>query len=197
MIIYDPSVLESSVGSLTKSSLGLNVNNKQAFDKIMNAIFRFSINPQNATFTKNKVQAVTLTKAGYELQYWRNQMIGIAYVGRSGAFQPPSQTLQNLGASVQDVKNLTAGALGNSLNDIRLSPAWLKFQRFQDFYDTASGDLMMVFDGVFYQGFFEDFSFSQDANNPFIINYNFKFSAYPDKVYNLFTKVPAVYTSIL
>ena len=161
-------------------------------------LFRFALNPQNLKVSRPKIQKVVLTKAGFEHHYVREAMVNMSYTGKSGYLEPPSVVLRKLGADSNMIRNLEQNpTTKNMMSDLRLSPAWLKFQRFEEFYNASTEDLVMIFDGIFYQGIFAEdgLHWSQDASNPAIINYDFTFLAYPDKVVNLFSKVPAVITA--
>ena len=84
------------------------------------------------------------------------------------------------------------------ISDIRFSPAWIKLNGLKKFYDDSETHLKMYYDGAVYEGYFGDFSFVKDANDPFQINYNFMFMAYPNQTQWLTTaaSLPAVQTTV-
>jgi hypothetical protein len=198
MIIYDPLLLPKNLKDLfakPTNAMGW-VKKAKQLNKVAESVFRFRINPNQLNVTRDKVQSLVLTKKGYDNQYWRNKMVSLSYKGRSGYFRPPSVSLREMGVNEGTLRRMESNPIvKNIMNDTRLSYAWLKFQRFQEFYDTRESDMVLIFDGIFYTGFFETFNWSQSTDSPYVIQYDFKFLAYPDQIYNLFTKVPAVFTA--
>mgnify|MGYP001020420793 CR=1 FL=1 len=201
MIIYDPAALQDSVDKLFGKnqfpSSFFSTDTLSKLNSAADAVFRFTINPMNADVSKGKVRTVTQTKAGFETQYWRNNLMRISYKGKTPAFKAPINYLTG-GAKDTLTKNssIIGQGINNVLSDIRLSPAWIKFQRFQEFYDNQQGDSVMIWDGVFYLGWLDDFNFTVEGPRPESISYSFVFIAYPDKIVNLFTKIPSLVTSV-
>lgn len=124
-------------------------------------IFKFWINPNKLKISRKKLTTQVLTKARHEILHWYpyNDMIILSYSGVSG-------TLYN-----DDVTH------ESSLVE---SDAWQNFEMCKVAFDSAAEDLTLVFDGQYYTGSFESFDFDRDANNPYLISYDFVFKSYPE-----------------
>jgi len=195
MILYDPSSLKASFKSVKKpfTKNFFTLDNVSAVDRTASAIFRFTVNPTKISVKKKKVKAMTPTKSGWDYQYFRNDLVNISYNGNTGYIQPPYSWVKQLPGHIENIQ--PDSVVGKVVNDARLSPTWLRFQRLQEFFDSVTGDIMMIHDGIFYLGFMDDFNWDQDSSRPHGIYWSFSFMAYPDKIINIFNKVPSVLTS--
>jgi hypothetical protein len=68
-----------------------------------------------------------------------------------------------------------------------LTPAWHYLQLFKQFFLMHDDDLIFILNDEVTVGRFDDFTFDLDANNPWIINYRFAVSVYPDTEFSLLT----------
>ena len=128
---------------------------------------KFRINPDNLTVGNKKVDSIVYTKKGHERQYHGEDLVTFTYRGSTGYMQ---SYLRSIG-----------------INDIRFSEAWAKFEGFKKFYTDSEDDVNMYYDGAVYEGFFGNFNYRKDANDPFQIKYDFIFTAYPNQVHNIST----------
>jgi hypothetical protein len=118
--------------------------------------FSFRIaNPNKLEVSMIKIETYQLTKAGYDRQFWQNDLFKLAYSGSTGAFMPryaDHPWIEYEG--------------GRPLYDIRDSKAWQVFSEFFEFYQMV--------------GSLNSFKFSMDAdNNPNRIQYSFEYTGFP------------------
>ncbi|GAH13203.1 unnamed protein product, partial [marine sediment metagenome] len=73
------------------------------------------------------------------------------------------------------------------INDIRFSQAWAKLEAFKKFYEDSETNIQMYYDGMIHEGFFSDFNFDKDADDPYHIEYNFTYMVYPHQSHALTT----------
>ena len=136
--------------------------------------YKFLLNPTNVTFTHNKLQSIEETSDITIINTYRNAATTLSFKGVSGCTMP------------RDFMALTnKDGLDDSLpiNTMRrypkLSSAWLKFRQLEKFYNETNSDIIMMYDLDLYVGKFVNFSYSMDAQNPWIINYDMSFKLYP------------------
>jgi hypothetical protein len=180
-----------SIGSVT-APFGAELNRTIIYDPVSlndpnilpqqtdRAIHRFRLNPRRISFSEEKIVQVVLTKGGWDKQFWRlgsdndnasgNKLIQIVFEGQTGSLVPPDFFLRQ------------------GISDIRLSPAWRSFVLLQDFFRSRNGDLRMIFEGDVYEGHSGTFSFTLEADNPFLVNYRLNFFAYPERIYRIANK---------
>jgi len=120
--------------------------------------YKFRINPQQLNVDKAKVQSKVLTKKGWELHYHNENLITRSYNGTTGYLQ---SELLSLG-----------------INDIKISPAWIKLKALDAFYEESIQNLKMYFLSEIHTGHFDSFNFVQDSEDPWQINYSFSFSSF-------------------
>lgn len=133
-------------------------------------------NPHNLKIThKRNVQQIQ-TKGGYVIQHWGSDPSEVALEGVSGGFQ----------RLYTGVTSITGGPFAQDLGGTRRDT--LAYDRFLDllalFHHNGAlfgpdglivlqGSVRMTFNGQEFDGFFSNFSFTEDTSNPFM----FKFSA--------------------
>lgn len=168
MIIFDPSVFDLTLGGDVLNQI------LQISTRLVTAqnpgVFRFFINPTVLNQGISKIVTPVLEAKGWETLQWPetpNQMISMQFQGTTGTIIPIKQ-MRDLG--VRDTKY--------SLN-------WLRFQQFQQFILQVTNDVKMLYDGKLYEGPIMNLNFTEDANQPFGINYSFQFMAYPDRIRNV------------
>jgi len=168
MIIYDPSVMSltsgaTAIGDILEAA-------KRAVTSKRPYFFRFFINPSTVAFSLRKTSKPILEKKGWDIVHFDgtpNEMIPLKFGGNTGSIVPPI-ALWNKG--------------------IRETKFSVNYQRFQQLFElarTASNDLKLFYDGKLYEGAFSDFSFDENANEPFSIRYSFTFMTYPDRTKNI------------
>ena len=129
-------------------------------------LFRFRINPQSVQISKSKLTQTVLTHAGYERAYFGNDLTRLSYSGSTGRLWLP-QEFQN-----------------SMFVDIRLSPVWQKFVQFEVWFEQMNRDVMLLdHRGTLYRGAQTQFSYTERADDPFQIQYQFNFEAYTDELY--------------
>jgi hypothetical protein len=168
MIIFDPSVFDTTSGGdvlqqITELAAKLVTTANPGF-------FRFFINPTKLDFAITKIVNEVLEKKGFETLQWNetpNQMISMTFAGMTGTMMP-IQALRALG-----------------VRDTKYSVNWMRFQQLQSLVLNTTNDLKMLYDGKLYEGYLVNFSYTEDANQPFFISYSFTFKAYPDRIKNI------------
>jgi len=215
MVIYDlEGIGQALKGSLNvfgaKDSLGASPSPMSPSDRAYTALkekyYRFRINPSNVTIRRSKMYSVVETKDGWDRMVWKkeqgsNAMIQISYKGSTGFMLAPSlkKWIGGIGGGGK-----ARGTLGNASSiaegmkwmaktvsaDVKLSKAFYKFKQMEKFFLQNTNDLGLFYDFIVYKGWMTNFSYAQDANNPFQINYDFDFTAYPNeqKLYNYLTR---------
>lgn len=140
--------------------------------------YTFSVNPANLKVSRKKLGSFILTKFGYERQNWGNDLIQFEYQGCTGVFRPVS------------------GNYPDASFDITTTPAWIKFQEFENFYHESSNESELVrmqywgYGGAVFQGVLDDFSFTYDPmKEPFVIRYGFKYTCLPIKPVDIQTGI--------
>lgn len=154
--------------------------------------FRFRINPQNLTVRKAKVLSSTFTKQGYTYSHHGNDMTKLAYRGTTGYFRPPNPL--EVGAEIAKVvpgfpvdvesaaqlRDEVARLILSGQIDITQSPVWQKFRRFESFWDRVQTEMAIYFDQRLFRGQLINFNYTEAANDPLQINYDFEFHAHTD-----------------
>jgi len=146
--------------------------------------FIFRLNPTTLKVTRPKLENWTLTKGGFERQFWRNDLVRFAYTGTSGAFRPDEIAFINeQGLLATDVRLNSITSISSAEYDIRETFAWKKFEQFETFYRDHDEDfIQMNYWGQprTWVGSLNGFEFDEDANNPRQIKYIFTFTGIPD-----------------
>jgi len=133
--------------------------------------YKFLLNPTNVTFTHNKLQSVEETSDMTIVNTYRNAASTLAFKGVSGC------TLPREFMALMD----TEAALPRETvtRYPKLSSAWIKFRQLEKFYNETNSDIVLMYDLDLYVGKMVNLSYSQDANNPWVINYDMSFKLYP------------------
>lgn len=180
IVFYHPDLFSELLGNAGTEESKL----KRAWDNKKNLLmgrqlyYKFRINPSNLSIGTKKVQSNALTKAGYEKHYHAEGMIQYNYSGSTGYMK-----------SMLD---------GIGISDIRFSPAWIKFEGFKKFWDEATTDVRMYYDGAVYTGYFDNINHTKDANDAYQMKYTFNFLIYPGQTHYLTTaaSLPAVQAAL-
>jgi hypothetical protein len=139
--------------------------------------YKFLLNPTNVRFAHQKLQATEESSDITIVNTYRDQALNMSFTGVSGCTLPRGW-----------MKALNVVAPGTStglpINEPlsryqKFSAAWLKFRQLERFYREINGDLAILYDMDLYVGKFVNLNYSQDANNPWVINYDMQFIVYP------------------
>lgn len=166
---FDPDNLKSQI-----TRRGANVKTNEYAIRFQSPkqklVYTFIVNPANLKVSRKKLGQFTLTKFGYERQNWGNDLVIFDYSGSTGVFRPYS------------------GNYPDASFDITITPAYLKFKEFEDFFFNQANDSELVrmqfwgYDEVAFQGVLDEFSFTYDPmKEPFVIRYQFKYMTLPVK----------------
>ena len=134
--------------------------------------YKFYINPQTYTLAHQKLLAEEEVSDLTVISTYRNKAINLTFKGTSGCIL--SRELLQMNPD-----SLPSDWLGALLRYPKLSGAWLKFRQLERFWQEINTDIAILFDMDLMIGKFVSFSYSQDANNPWIINYDMAFRIYP------------------
>lgn len=135
--------------------------------------YKFPINPQNFSLNNNKLQTIEETSDLTIINTYRNASPPMSFKGVSGC-------TMNRFFLEKFAENSFPTDLGGALARYpKLSAAYLKFRQLEKFYNEINSDIVIMYDMDIYVGKFTSFNFNQDANNPWIINYDMNFRLYP------------------
>lgn len=142
----------------------------------------FLINPTKLEVRLSKKEKYVLTKAGWERHFFNNDVVLYTYSGTTGAFRPDeldSKTLLNIRNGVDFISAATPDV---ETFDITTTRKWIKFKKIRDFFEkTKDGVMALVWwsEEKAAVGSMNDFGFTQNADDPFQILYNFKYTGVP------------------
>jgi len=169
LLFTRPSPLAKKAGLIASAATGLASIGAGAIGPIDIAsllpnffAFVFRINPTKHERTQTRSKSTVLTKGGYLTQYWASGMKQMTFTGSSGSLLPPGQDVNTEGFN------------------IRQTAQYANFLNLRRFYEEANQDVAIFFLGRFMVGVMSEFIFTEDAEKPYEITYNFKFDAYPE-----------------
>jgi hypothetical protein len=164
------------------------------------------INPQQMSLKMQQKITREQTIAGWVEFHWGEDLISISCDAVSGAFQDPKTGLLLAPFSDGYGRNRTDspawkkfeelailfknngyvwttgmgtkpnGKLGEQARNKSLDRYYGDFN--QPGYPMAKGELTLEYDGRIYPGFFENFSWKESADSPYMISFNFSYKAY-------------------
>ncbi len=137
---------------------------KLAISNYSTKYFMFRLNPNKLDKSFSKVRDNKMTGAGFVQDTHGNNGIIYTYNGTMGSMRPAFSPLKMP----------------------QLTPAWYYLQLFEKFFLTHDQDLIFLLDDEVIIGRFDSFSFGLDANAPWLINYRFQATMYPETKYGLF-----------
>lgn len=133
--------------------------------------YKFLLNPQNVQFQHSKLQTVSEATDLTIINSYRNSAVGMNISGISGNLLPI------------DFMKLTNSATALPIETMsrypKLSAAYIKFRQLEKFYKEVNSDIVIMYDMDLYIGKFVSFDYSQNADNPWVIDYNMNFKLYP------------------
>ena len=133
--------------------------------------YKFLLNPQNVTFTNNKLQSVEETSDITIINTYRNAATSLAFKGVSGCTLP---------REIMEATDTSAALPRETLTRYpKLSSAYIKFRQLEKFYAETNSDIVLMYDLDLYIGKLVNLNYSMDANNPWVINYDMAFKLYP------------------
>jgi len=134
--------------------------------------YKFLINPQNMRMNHAKLQAINEASDLTIINTYRNTAPTLSFSGVSGCTLP--RDFMRLSGSATKLPTETMARYP------KLSTAWIKFRQLEYFYNQVNSDIVIAHDMDIYVGKFVSFNYSQDAENPWIINYEMQLRIYPD-----------------
>jgi hypothetical protein len=172
--------------------------------------YSFHINPIDFMENRKKLQTITNYGWGqYDLEQWGNDLVTLDVKGTTGLLLPSREgrtIIENfISKAVNKVSGINVGGairtVGYNINtfaehfgvfedprtDIRLSIGYLQLEILKRFYNDSSQRLIFSFMGRGYFGFFENFRYGMNADNPRRIDYNFGFKAHPELIFDAYS----------
>jgi hypothetical protein len=134
--------------------------------------YKFFINPHSFSLTHQKLQVEEETSDLTIISTYRNKAMNMSFRGVSGCIL--SRELLQMNPD-----SLPSDWLGALLRYPKLSGAWLKFRQLERFWREINTDIAILYDMDLYIGKFTTFNYNQEANNPWVINYDMAFKIYP------------------
>lgn len=125
--------------------------------------YLFRLNPGKLSKSFSKIRDNRLTGAGPVQNTYGNQLIGYTYNGTMGSMRPA--------LGVVKLPQVTA--------------AWHYLQLFEQFYLRHDDDLIFILDDEVVIGRFDSMNYDLDADRPWLINYRFSITVYPDTKFSL------------
>lgn len=159
------------------------------------------VNPQSLSHQFRKKITRQKTLAGWAEFHWGDELIGLSAEGVTGAFLNQEtwriESAVNRGNTVAwkafksllelyknngvvwTTGNASDGIKGNLLQGDEEPIANGVFQPVG--YAAKVGELQLIYDHFVYSGYFESFEFSENADSPYMLTFNFSFKAYNRK----------------
>jgi hypothetical protein len=139
------------------------------------------INPANLDITYTPLITETRTLGGFVHEYWGEQLTSLSASGKTAMFIDRTQGLTNDTRSTESYqyfmsllniyknngKGYTTDFSTDTIPAFRANPTKI----------ASLGIVSMVFDKRHYDGYFESFSYTEEAAMPFNLDYNFVFRA--------------------
>jgi hypothetical protein len=138
----------------------------------VNDYFRFQVNPQNVVRTRTKLLTKNLTSVGWNFQYWGDEVPSLDVRGQTLSILPASGTI-------------ISEADPYSKHPLLESQAYKNLKELENWYKESNSlrnstipQYLVGFNyrGVTYVGIFENFSITDNADKPYVIEYSFRYS---------------------
>lgn len=143
--------------------------------------FDFAFNPNQVQVSYKKVKQIIPTKNGFVTQHWHNSMHTFSFQGVTEPLIGPLGRPDIVERNPRQPPEWIADPKEKNLRD---TPQWKMFWLLDQFIQATNRDILMYYDGAEYAGAFDGFQFTEDASDPYIVKYNFQFTAYPTKDYS-------------
>lgn len=117
----------------------------------------FGLKPQNLNVIKPKIFGKKTTIDSALIEHWINDLQTFDFKGTTGNLEPLYPEMSNL----------------------KSSAIYQWFYQLDMFIQKHNQDILMLYEGINYWGYFNNFNFTENADSPFTIDYTFSFSVYP------------------
>ena len=158
------------------------------FSPQLTAEYRFLINPQTATVSRNAEDAQTFTRGGWQFGVWGESLITIAMTGHTpgqywtygltDGFAYFTESWRNLQQLNLFVENNGYWFEGEEYNEGPLAPGYTR-RRIK-----KHQDVQLIVGNFIWLGMFQDFSYTLDAEHPYRAVFNFTFLAWKERLRN-------------
>jgi hypothetical protein len=149
------------------------------------AVYRFLINPATVQVSRTTLDEQALTRAGWQMGVWGEDMIQITMAGQTAAqyfalgltdeFQPYTESFRNFEQLQLVFENNGYWFEGEQLGDGALSADFTR-RRIK-----MHSDVELVVGNFVWYGMFDSFSFQQSAETPYNLDFNFTFIAWKER----------------
>jgi len=126
-----------------------------SFEALLNPVVSLLVNPQNIKVDKKVIFNKMQTKGGFVVQFWGPDLPTVTVTSKTGSFAINKSMLR------------VFQVLKTHVYDRRFSTR-------QPFKGMPI--ITMIWDQQVYEGFFQNFNYSLDAMEPYVINYTFTFT---------------------
>lgn len=137
------------------------------------------INPSNLDTTYTPLITETRTLGGFCHEYWGEHLTTLAATGKTAMFIDSEKGLSN-----KDSRSTEAYQHFMTLLNIYKNNGKSYYTTFDSNMTRANparisslGVVQMIYDGYQYDGYFESFTYTEDASHPFNLDYSFNFKA--------------------
>lgn len=117
----------------------------------------FGLKPNSLSVHKPKIFGKKVDMSGIIVEHWINDLQAFDFKGTTGSLEPLYPEMTNL----------------------KSSAVYQWFYQLDMFIQRHNQDILMSYEDFKYWGFFADFGYEEDADNPYTINYSFNFTVYP------------------
>ncbi len=138
-------------------------------EETSDTIFEFHINPNRIEIQETKAKNRIRTRRGYEFQHWGNEPTVINITGRTGGLGKVTENGKTYDVPVEET---TAYQALKILEDV-----YLEDQRLTAGNTPSDYLLAISYRGDVYVGHFDTFTFTEDAEQPYIFDYTIRFTA--------------------
>jgi len=138
------------------------------------------INPANLDTSYSQLINETRTLGGFAYEYWGEQLTTLSATGKTAMFVDAESGLTNKDQRATESYQYFMSLLNIYKNNGKgyqtsFTEKTSKALRANPNKLISLGYVIMIFDKVQYDGYFESFSFTEDASMPFNLEYSFTF----------------------
>lgn len=162
------------------------IDNQGHPDPTSNAVFRFLINPAQVSIARSTLEGEAFTRSGWQFGVWGEDFVRISLIGKTPGqyfvlgltdeFAEYTQSYRNM-EQLQDVfENNGYFFEGEEVNSGAALAA-----NFTRRGIKMHQDVILTVKEFIWNGMFETFDWSQDANNPFLANFTLTFIAWKER----------------
>lgn len=149
------------------------------------AVYRFLINPATVQVTRSTLDGQAMTRAGWQIGVWGEDAVQVQLSGKTAgqyfafgltdAYQPFTESYRNFEQLQMVFENNGYWFEGEQLGDGALSSNFAR-RRIK-----MHSDIELIVGNFVWYGMFDQMTFSQSADEPFLMNFNLSFVAWKER----------------